>query len=134
MLSNLIIFLLLFLVSCKQDYTHQFSLEQIVFIGLITSILILFVISLSFARHRVNRIKYIYHTNKKQLHFWDKLDRIKLESALQNGKLPENWVVSLNQDKTKIEDIYFYDRLSAGRIAQDKDKLFASLRNRLSKR
>lgn len=130
MLSNLFIFLLLFLVSCKQN-DGVGSVELLTTIGFISLFFMLFVASLLFSRARINRIKKIYDNTKKHLHFWDKLDRIKLETMLQKNKLPEDWLIKLNKDKNKIEDIYFYDGQSVGRIAQDKEKLFNSFRRRI---
>lgn len=132
MKSKLIIFILLLLVSCKRN--ESVSDVTLIYIGLVVLIgALLLGVSLIVARNRIQRIKRIYNSTKSQLHFWDKLDRNKLEAELKNNKLPAHWIFYLNHKQNKIEDIFFYEGLSVSRIAQDKEKLFTSLRKRINK-
>lgn len=143
MRSNIIIFILLLLTSCA-DFSSKFKRESIIthnsttlsltwllILVLITLFVTLFVGAIIIARARTSRIKRIYKATRSKLHFWDKLDRNKLESALQENYLPEHWFFSLNKDKTKIENIYYHSRLKTTRIAADREIMYDSLKKQL---
>lgn len=107
------------------------SLESMFFLG-IGSLFLMAIFSVYYRYYKkVQKVKALYQKDKNKLHFWDKLDRLKLEKELTQNHLPAYWNFRLNDDQTKIEGITYYNGRSMGRIAEDKEAFFNSLKAQL---